>query len=54
MKLLLPKKQSQEREEKEAKRKREYREKILQGPEWWWDAWEYHDYRRFKKEEKNK
>ena len=38
--------------EKEDERKRKYEEELLKGPQHWWDAWEYNDYKKLMKEKR--
>ena len=54
MKVILPKDLEKQRKLKEEMEARQRHAKLMEGPQWWWDNWEYSDYRKALKEERKK
>ncbi len=54
MKIILPKDLEEQRKLKEEMEARQRHAKLMEGPQWWWDNWEYSDYRKALKEERKK
>ena len=52
--LILPRKLAEEKKLKEEMEARQRHAKLMEGPQWWWDNWEYSDYRKALKEERKK
>ena len=50
--LILPRKLAEEKKLKEEMEARQRHAKLMEGPQWWWDNWEYSDYRKALKKER--
>lgn len=50
--LILPRKLAEEKKLKEEMEARQRHDKLMEGPQWWWDNWEYSDYRKALKKER--